>query len=150
MAKSDLLLLDSGVLLLWEIGRIDAGLIPSFKRTRRFAAEHYQYLEGRYREARFVITAPTATETVNLLGNRFDWIDRTAKEFDGFEEKSVSVRHALRDEAIKWLGFSDCHCLQVASRDQIELITADARLHAESLRRGQACTNLFHAVKFNL
>lgn len=62
-------LVDSNILLLCFVGRLERELVPRFKRTAQFAVEDYDLLERFLSKFRRIVTTPNIlTEVNSLLG----------------------------------------------------------------------------------
>lgn len=125
--------LDSNIILLLVVGRVDVELIGKHDRTKAFTVEGYHRLCGVLSKASALVTPNTLTEASNLLGQHgepvrsklFQMLRNLIMES---EEKEVSSKVASRDEKnFLRLGLTDVVLLEAIS-PEAPLITVDREL----------------------
>lgn len=125
--------LDSNIILLLVVGRVDVELIGKHDRTKTFTVEGYHQLCDVLSKASALVTPNTLTEASNLLGQHGEPV--RSKLFQMLrnlivesEEKEVSSEVASRDEKnFLKLGLTDVVLLEAIS-PEAPLITVDREL----------------------
>lgn len=131
-------LVDSNLLVLLIVGRVDRSLITRHRRLKHFTPEDYDRLVKLLADAeRIVVTPNTLTETANLLAfQRGSLGEALAIELQSLIEQEVeivvpSIKAARRPE-YRRLGLTDAALLELASEER-PLLTADMRLYGATL-----------------
>ena len=146
------ILLDTNLLLLFVVGRIDPNIVGRHKNLRAYTVADYELLIAQLRKAtRILVTPNILTETSNLLA-QIGEPDRT-QLFTGFqtliqamnvidEFHVPSTTAAGRGEFVR-LGLADAVAL-VEHDDDFTLLTVDGPLYHAALAAGRKATNFTH------
>ena len=131
-------LVDSNLLVLLIVGRVDRNLIGRHRRLKQYTPEDYDQLVEVLADAeRIIVTPNTLTETANLLAFQRGGIGLAlASELQSLIEQEVevvvpSIKAAERPEFHR-LGLTDAALLEIASKDR-RLLTADMKLYGAAL-----------------
>ena len=131
-------LVDSNLLVLLIVGRVDRSLISRHRRLKQFTPEDYDHLVEVLAEAeRIVVTPNTLTETANLLAFQRGHVgEALASELQSLIEQEVEVVVPSIDAAgrpeYRRLGLTDAALLEIASKER-PLLTADMKLYGATL-----------------
>lgn len=145
--------LDSSIILLFVVGRVDVGLIGKHGRTKEFTVEGYHRLCDILSEASALVTPNTLTEASNLLGQygepvRSDLLRMLRKLIMESEEKEVSSSTASQNEGnFLKLGLTDVVLLEAVS-PKAPLLTVDRELFGiANKKKGEgAAINFTHLL----
>jgi hypothetical protein len=145
-------LLDTNLLLLLAVGRVDPALIARHKNLQGYAQDDFDLLvQQLMRATRLLVTPHILAETSNLLAQIGEPIrSRLMSEFqalianfDVIEEIHIpSATAAARKEFVR-LGLTDS-ALLVEQDIACTILTADAKLHVTALHSGRDCVNFNH------
>ena len=125
--------LDSSIILLFVVGRVDVELIGKHGRTKEFTVESYHQLCDVLSKASALVTPNTLTEASNLLGQhgepvRSDLFRMLRNLIMESEEKEVSSNIASQNEEnFLKLGLTDVVLLEAIS-PEAPLLTVDREL----------------------
>jgi len=131
-------LLDSNLLVLLVVGRVDRELINRHRRLKQFVPEDYDRLTELLSESeRILVTPNTLTETSNLLAvQRGATGTELAQELGRLIEQEIEVVVPSRDAASRAefvrLGLADSAMIHVATGDE-QLLTADMKLYGAAV-----------------
>jgi len=134
-------LLDSNLLLVWLIGRIDRDMVSRFKRTSRFTAEDYDNLAGMCDQFGAWYTTPhVLTEVSNLGGTlkgdyeaAFRLLLRDRVKL--LRESALPSADIVNTPAFLMLGLTDAALVHVARTGPL-LVTVDLDLARHVQRLG--------------
>ena len=137
--KSDRLLLDANVLLLWVVGIASRDHISQHKRLEAFSGADFDLLQEVVKSAQSVVTTPNAwTETANIVSfgvrpplSRL-FLEAMRIAIQQWPETYHPSAEAVRDYAFMDLGLSDVALLLAIDRDTT-LLTTDAPLYYQTL-----------------
>ena len=128
------IIIDTNILLLYLVGRVNRERIPRFKRTAQFVPEDYDRLLKLFNNFQKVIATPNIMTEVNSLANQlgepertqclnlFTWlISQIAEEYI---ESSIVARHNVFCR----FGLTDCGIMLLA-KDKYLVLTDDLKLH---------------------
>ena len=138
--------IDSNLLTLLVVGKVDRGKIAQHRRTRAFSKEHYDRLLAMIGTARIFVTPHILAETSNLLATKP--IDarllRGLRALIGkSEEITVLGKTAACHKHFPSLGLTDACLLQLISKKR-PLLTVDSALCAIALAEGELRAFNFH------
>jgi len=149
------LLLDTNVLLLLIVGRIDPRHVARFRRTRdRFEGSDYHRLSRFIASDRQVVTTPhILTETSNLLGalngSYLEQARGLLSQIIGVAVAEMRPSQYLVDQRAYWLfGLTDT-AIVTAATEGTTVLTDDAALHAYLSGAGVDVINFNHLRDFH-
>lgn len=143
------LLIDSNLLLLLFVGKVNRARVEKFSRTSRFRAEDYDLLLGIVKRAKSMLTTPhILTEVCNLGGKLLDpeksrFYLGLAEATNSYVEEYDSSAAVTKDKDFIRFGLTDSAILYNTSADRC-VLTADVALHIELLKRGVRSVNFEH------
>lgn len=143
------LLLDANMLLVYCVGRYQATLLPSFKRTRLYGVRDFRLIADIVaRFARLVTTPNVLTEVSNLAlqlrnDHRRRCFRRFIEEVELLEERYIESARALRNGHAERLGLTDAAIIE-AARKKLLVLTADVDLYLAMCKEGVDCINYNH------
>jgi hypothetical protein len=141
--------IDSNLLLLWVIGRMEVSTITRFKRTRGFDADDFTLLEQILaRFARWHATPSVFTEVSNHLRQLPGGLHRSAFEIFHAIAASVDERHfpaepLLRQHHVSAFGLTDLTLMALAADGRL-VLTVDGLLDDYLLRCELGSVNFNH------
>ena len=106
------ILVDTNILLLWFVGRVNQKRISRFNRTKKFLPEHYQLLDRLLKFSK-VVTTPNILTEVNSLINQMGEPDRSkslsvlAKEVSKLDEFYLESSTVSQEEKFTKFGLTD-------------------------------------------
>ena len=141
-------LVDTNLLVLFLVGRVNRRRILNFKRTGDFTIEDYDLL------ARLIAWFGKLIATPHVLSQVSDLTDLTGNELTAIrelfkvlvekvEESYDTSRLLVGDPAFKRLGLTDATIATVCSRGVL-VLTADAELHVALQERAIDALNFNH------
>jgi rRNA-processing protein FCF1 len=141
-------LVDTNLLVLFLVGRVNRQRILNFKRTGDFSIEDYDLL------VRLIGWFGKLIATPHVLSQVSDLTDLTGKELtkirelfkmlvENIEESYDTSRLLVGDPAFKRLGLTDAAIATVCSRGVL-VLTADAQLHVALQERDIDALNFNH------
>jgi len=145
------LLVDTNMLVLFAVGRVNRGRIETFKRTRKFASRDFDLLLrvlGRWRTGTLYTVPHVLAEVSNLTdlkGSEGPQIRQFLKETISllFEVKIPSVKAAL-DPTYTSLGLVDAAIAAVAREHKCTVLTDDLDLYLRLQRDAVSVVNFTH------
>lgn len=147
--------LDSNVLALYLVGRIDSKAVAKHRRLSKFDESDFDLLQRLLAPYESITVTPgVLAETSDLL--RYDRSDDRAHRLlvhllkdseSGLEESNDTLTQAASRTEALWLGLVDASLIDVAERG-IPLITADFKLYAQVSSANTNCIN-FDALRLN-
>ena len=143
------LLVDTNILVLYPVGRLDPSLIEKHKRTNNFTAQDYQFLKQVLRGFNRLVTTPNVlTEVSNLLDQIGGAVGARlqvslSKIVELLEESYVPSIEAIEVEEFRRLGLADSSLLHLARQDFL-VLTDDLPLYLALQRRGIDAINFHH------
>jgi hypothetical protein len=141
-------LLDTNLLLLWLVGRTDAGLLSRFKRVHAFDPPDIPLLEGLIGSAEIVTTPHILAETSNFV-DQAPQFARAAlvSNYRAFartrEEVYREARAIVLRQDFERFGLTDSCIADLSQAEHV--ITADYRLAGKIQASGGSVTNFNHA-----
>lgn len=141
--------LDTNLLVLFVVGRLDPRLIAVHKRLRAFAQDDFRLLDAHVADAELVTIPNTMTEASNLVAQGFTAPARAElfnalKKFSGIaSERYVPSAAAASQTEYAWLGLTDSAWLSCLDR-VTEFVTVDLQLFIAAENRGLRATNFNH------
>src|ERR1035437_820999 len=141
-------LVDTNLLVLFLVGRVNRRRILNFKRTGDFVIEDYDLLVRRIAWFGKLIATPhvlsQVSDLTDLTGNELTAIRELFKVLvEKGEESYDTSRLLVGDPAFKRLGLTDAAIATVCSRGVL-VLTADAELHVALQERGIDALNFNH------
>ena len=106
------ILVDTNILLLWFVGRVNQKRISRFNRTKKFLPEHYQLLDRLLKFSK-VVTTPNILTEVNSLINQMGEPDCSkclsflAKEVSKLDEFYLESSTVSQEEKFTKFGLTD-------------------------------------------
>jgi hypothetical protein len=146
--RSNGLLIDTNLLLLYVVGRTNKNRIPNFKRTQKYTIEDFELLTDLVGQFRVLITTPhVLTEVSNLaalhgaeLSAFRGLFKQTIEEMDEqYDESRLIAGHS----SFERLGLADA-AISTLSRRSFLVLTDDLDLHAALSRAGVDAINFNH------
>lgn len=146
--RSNGLLIDTNLFLLYLIGKTNRSRIPVFKRTRQYTIEDFDLLEVLVAQFAILITTPhLLTEVSNLAtlhGTELSRFSDMFKQIVQFTEECYEEsRHIMTDTAFDRLGLADAAIAALCRRSML-VLTDDLELHVSLLNRGVDSINFNH------
>jgi len=126
-------LVDTNILLLFLLGRVDRERIGQFKRTAQFTPLDFDMLAQVLLKFQQVVTTPNVlTEVSNLGGQltgrvRSEFMDVFASSIGSFVEQFVYSAAAAATNVFKKIGLTDA-CIGAACKDKYLVLTDDFAL----------------------
>jgi rRNA-processing protein FCF1 len=141
-------LVDTNLLVLFLVGRVNRRRILNFKRTGDFVIEDYDLLVRLIAWFGKLIATPhvlsQVSDLTDLTGNELTAIRELFKVLvEKVEESYDTSRLLVGDPAFKRLGLTDAAIATVCSRGVL-VLTADAELHVALQERGIDALNFNH------
>ena len=141
-------LVDTNLLVLFLVGRVNRRRILNFKRTGDFVIEDYDLLVRLIAWFGKLIATPhvlsQVSDLTDLTGNELTAIRELFKVLvEKVEESYDTSRLLVGDPAFKRLGLTDAAIATVCSRGVL-VLTADAELHVALQERAIDALNLNH------
>lgn len=127
------LLLDTNLILLLLIGRLNIERISQFKRTQSYTPDDYHLLTSVYEEfSRFATTPHVLTEVSNLLGQlqnqwKLEYFRVFAEYIHSVNEVAIATRKLAAHPDFVRFGLSDISILKAAATGYL-VLTDDAPL----------------------
>ena len=128
------IIIDTNILLLYLVGRVNHERITKFKRTRQFVPEDYDRLLELFNNFQKVIATPNILTEVNSLANQLGEPERshclniftqlTALVCEEYLESSMITSH----EPFSRFGLTDCGIMLLAKNKYL-VLTDDLKLH---------------------
>ena len=146
--------LDTNLLVLLVVGRLDRRLISAHKRTSKFTPRDFDLLTSTLAGyPRVIVTPNVVTETSNLIETK----DARGQRLLGilkqmltlFDERFVSSTDAASAPGFLRLGIADSATLHHPPPDSV-LLTDDLELYLEAIRLGHSAVNFTHLQAQNL
>jgi rRNA-processing protein FCF1 len=143
------LLVDTNILILYAVGRLDPHLIAKHKRTSNFTAEDYRFLKQLLRGFPRLATTPNVLTEVSNLLDQIGGAPRARLQtvlgglVEVLDERYVPSIDATRAEEFQRLGLADSSILLLARQDFL-VLTDDLPLYLALLRRGIDAINFHH------
>jgi len=151
MSRPRVLLIDTNILLLLIVGRIDRGLVARFKRTAdRFDSTDYDLMVRYLSHQMGLATTPhVLTEAGNLLAQlkgeyQLHARQAFAKLSAGMQENWQRAADLVKDDAFARLGLTDAAILSSAKSEAWQVLTDDYMLAARLMAVGVSVVNFNH------
>lgn len=131
--RSNGLLLDSNLLLLYVVGSHDDRLVESFKRTRIFTLDDFRLLVRIVAFFERVVTTPHILTEVNGFSNqlpkksKFEYYGTFGAKIEVLEEQLVGAASVAETSAFRLFGLTDAVIKGVA-QEQMLVLSADLDL----------------------
>jgi rRNA-processing protein FCF1 len=147
----DCILLDSNLLTLFVVGKVNPARISSFKRTRKYDEAAFQFLESFLAQSKTVATtAHILTETSNLTdleGDERDKARAALREFiEARNEVQVTGRDAANPASFRRLGLTDAAIHLAAAAPRTLVLTDDLDLYASLTKAGLQAINFSYEL----
>lgn len=142
-------LVDSNLLLIWVVGRVEPSYVKEFGRTSAYTEDDFNLLSEYLDQFDEIAILPNvATEVNNLMGKLSgDYLtsahDILAEGVRNWKERYVPSANAVNTPFYRYLGMTDA-AIVVAAREGLEVITDDSLLHRELLQNGVLVENFTH------
>ena len=149
------LLIDTNLLILLLLGRVDRNQIEKFKRTTKFTINDYLLLERFIEPFDRVATTPNIlTEVSNLSGQLNDplrtrYFRYLIDEIENFVEIYFPSAEVARSEIFIPLGLTDASIRMVAEREKILVLTEDLTLYSRLISSERDAVNFNHWIEYN-
>lgn len=145
------ILLDSNLLVLLFVGRLNPDLVPDFKRTRNqgFTQNEFSLLDGIVQRHCRVITTPhILAETSNYIcqlnnGVRESALMIIAEAVQSFKERRPESKKLVQLGAFLDFGLTDCAILNIPPRKYL-VLSVDAALIIALQKKGVDAINFNH------
>ena len=128
------IIIDTNILLLYLVGRLNRERIPKFKRTQQFFVEDYDLLLQILDNFKKVVTTPNILTEVNSLASQLGEPEKTqclitftlliSQITEEYIESSVVAKHELFSR----FGLTDCGIMLLAKNKYL-VLTDDLKLH---------------------
>jgi hypothetical protein len=147
--RSSGILLDSNILLLLCVGYYDRSQITSFKRTRQYTEDDFDFLNQFLpRFSRIVTTPHILTETSNLSGqfvekSKDDYFAAFARKIEMLDERQVPSKEIAKKPHFRRFGLTDSAIVQLAQA-KILVLSDDLRLCGFLEQSGVDAINFNH------
>lgn len=148
-ARTNRLLVDTNVLLLFIVGSLSLDRIAKHKRTDSFSPEDYQILVNLLRKFRGIVVTPSVlAEVSNLLGQTDDQTRIALLALLGDLVRTSDERYVPSVEVVETveflrLGLTDAGILALTGED-LTVLTDDIHLYLALQRRGVEAINFHH------
>ena len=145
------ILVDTNILLLYVVGRVNKQRIARFKRTKQFTPEDYDLLARILNSFQAVVTTPNILTEVNSLANQLGEPERSecmrlfGQAISCFEEIHKSSQQLAQLPEFQKFGLTDCGILNLSQGSYL-VLTDDFRL-SETLRRQGIDTINFNNIR---
>jgi hypothetical protein len=143
------ILLDTSVLLVCVVGRMDPNRIEKFKNTNTFTLKDYRFLEEFLRLFSTVAVTPhIITEVSNLAGQLTEpakglCFDSFARDIQVLHEGVETAANICGTPLFRRLGITDAGIAMIA-KGRFLVLTTDLNLHVALLNSGVDATNYNH------
>ena len=146
------LLVDANLLVLYLVGKTNKRRIPAFKRTQQYTIEDFELLEILVSQFERMLTTPhLLTEASNLAALQADELGILRGVFKemvgGMEEFYDESRSVVADTAFARLGLTDAAIATLCRRSML-VLTDDLQLHLALVNRGADSINFNHIRTF--
>lgn len=127
------IIIDTNILLLFFVGKLDKNIIPKFKRTATFTIADYEALEIILKKFKTILTTPNILTEVMNLANQIPNSEKPTsyKLFSGtieiLEEKYVESKILAGREEFSRFGLTDAGISALATEDYL-VLSDDFRL----------------------
>jgi len=128
------ILIDTNILLLYLVGRVNRERISRFKRTAQFLAQDYELLVQITDGFQQIITTPHILTEVNSLANQLGEPERTkclgiyTQLVLQLTEEYIESTTISKHELFSRFGLTDCGIILTA-KDKYLVLTDDLKLH---------------------
>ena len=141
VARSQGIILDSNVALLYVIGLISPNLISKHDRTSGFRPNGFWTLDGIIQRAKALFTIPHTLTEVSNLGGRSEWIREVFRAtFRPIEELSLKSIQGFDSEFFSAMGLTDAMLFEIANLNYL-VVAIDHTLYSCITARGKPCIN---------
>ena len=143
--RSNGVLVDANLLVLYLVGKVNKNRIPTFKRTQGYTARDFVLLAGLIGHFGRAFTTPHILSQVSdlsaLPGKELKAIRHCLKaEVEMMEERYDESRMVVKDAAFEPLGLADAAIVALCRRPLL-VLTADLALYLALQRRGADAIN---------
>ena len=152
--RTEVVVLDANLLVLFVVGTASKTYIASHKRLRAYTAADFDFLVSLLSNMkRIVVTPNTVTEASNLMRQTVDPArTRISSVFRTFlstsDEIYIVSSRAAGQPSFPRLGIADAALLTAMTSGSV-LLTADVDLYLEALRHGREAINFNHHIEAN-
>ncbi len=142
-------ILDSNLLLLLVVGRVDRALIGRFKRTREFREGEFDLVAGLAGSFSRLFSTPNILTEVSNLGGQLGGPDRPSffqvlgRTIEKLEESYIESRRAASTPAFERLGLADSTTSLLAQQG-IGVVSGDFHLVGSLRAAGVDALNFNH------
>ncbi|MCI0629973.1 MAG: hypothetical protein L0Y44_04890 [Phycisphaerales bacterium] len=147
------LLVDSNVLLLLVIGRVDRAGITRFKRTAQYSRADFDRLVRFLNRFKKIVTTPNVLTEVNGFLSQFKLRSRQLAYAvfgriidEVLDERYLPSGTVAKDSAFSWLGLTDTGIGLIAAQ-RVLVLTEDAELRDALSRRNLLTINFEYLRK---
>ena len=138
---------DSMLLVLLVVGRVDNRFVAQHRKTRQFSPADYDLLCNMIGTNPVFVMPNTLTEVSNLLlqgaGDPHRFLDELARLTGGSHEAIIVSKRAVRNIAFRRLGLADAALLEAVSHRR-RLITADLKSIPSRQEEGLSLSDQLH------
>jgi rRNA-processing protein FCF1 len=126
-------LIDTNLLLLYLVGKVDTGRIPTFKRTKQYVVEDFHLMERLVSSFQRIVTTPNIlTEVSDLAGQlsgelRARFFQQFREQIEILDEQYWPSKEVSLNEYFTRCGLTDSVIMSVTP-NQYLVITDDFRL----------------------
>lgn len=127
------ILIDTNILLLYLVGRVNRERIPRFKRTAQFIPEDYDLLLQLVNNFQKIITTPSILTEVNSLANQIGEPERSqclnifAWLISQIDEEYLKSSIIVNSDIFSRFGLTDCGITSIAKNKYL-VLTDDLKL----------------------
>lgn len=145
------LLVDTNLMVLYCIGKIDPAIIPKHRRVNHFTPNNWTLLRNLMTIASELLTTPhVLAEVSNLLGQSTQRDATKLRQQLGIEVATLGERFEAattiaKRSAFPRVGLADAAITQLAT-DGVVVLTTDARLVSEVAAAGGDAINFNHLI----
>jgi rRNA-processing protein FCF1 len=148
------ILVDTNILLLYFVGKVNRERITRFKRTEQFLAEDFDILLRLLNLFAIKFTTPNILTEVSNLINQLSEPERTqcyailSQEVLQFSETYIESSKASFLDSFVRFGLTDS-CIQILAKDNYLVLTDDFKLASHLRSDGVAVINFNHIRSIN-
>lgn len=154
--RSQGVLVDTNILLLFIVGTFDRSLIARFKRTHQYTEQNFDLLVAFLTRFDRVVTTPNILSEVNSLSGQigepaktrfFDHFSQKIRRIEAIKEEYVVSAEAAKIKHFSRLGLTDSG-IAILVRGKYLVLTDDLPLYDHLVRGGIDAINFRHLSFF--
>ena len=135
------ILIDTNILLLYLVGRVNRERISKFKRTKEFIPKDYDLLLQILKGFQKIVATPNVLSEINSLANQLGEPERSqclllfVNLISQISEEYVESNIIARHDVFYRFGLTDCGIMLLA-KDKYLVLTDDLKLHLHLMAIG--------------